>query len=248
MNENAARNLPEEAKIYKNYNSIAGFCAGEDLVRNRKPYFLKLAQDFFPSNLDAKILELGCGYGALISALRDLGYTNVVGVDWSSEQVDEARKLGISGISQGDIFEHLRSQRDSSLDVVVAIDLIEHFPKQQILKLSEEVFRVLKPAGRFITHQPNAESPFGNAIRYGDFTHEIAFTRVSIQQVMKVCGFASVTSFEDRPTVHGLKSSVRYLLWTCLIRPLFRLITIIETGSCDSKAIFSRNFLTVTTK
>ena len=37
--------------------------------------------------------------------------------------------------------------------------------------------RALKPGGRWILHTANAESPFYGRVRYGDITHEQAFTQ-----------------------------------------------------------------------
>jgi len=131
-----------------------------------------------------------------------------------------------------------------SVDVVVAFDLIEHFTKEELLPLVDEVYRVLRPRGRWIIHAPNAEGPFGGRIRYGDFTHELAFTRVSIAQLLKASGFASARSYEDQPVPHGLKSAARLVLWK-LIRVGLLFYIAIETGAFDRDAVFSQNLLAI---
>jgi predicted SAM-dependent methyltransferase len=76
--------------------------------------------------------------------------------------------LGIDGVDQGDLLETLKAQPDASLDVVVAFDIIEHFMRDELLGFVDEVGRVLRSGGRWIIHTPNAESPFGGRMRYGD--------------------------------------------------------------------------------
>src|SRR5688572_16897500 len=100
------------------------------------------------------------------------------------------------------------------------------------------------PNGRWIIHVPNAESPFGACMRYWDFTHELAFTRTSIAQLLKASGFASVLCYEDQPVPHGLKSAVRYVLWN-IIRFALLCYVAIETGAVDRGAVFTRNMLAV---
>lgn len=82
-----------------------------------------------------------------------------------------------------------------------------------LLPFDDDVLRVLKPGGRWIIHVPNGESPFGGRMRYWDLTHELAFTRTSVAQLLLASGFSDVRCFEDQPVVHGAKSALRWLLW-----------------------------------
>ncbi len=218
-----------------------------DGLKPRMPSLRKLVVEHFPENRSAAILELGCGHGALIHVARQMGYRNLRGVDGSPEQVAAARRLGIEGVAQGDVMEALSEQPDGSLDCVVAFDLIEHFTKNELIGLVDEVCRVLKPDGRWIIHAPNAESPFGMRIRYGDITHELAFTRTSLAQLLLSSGFSKMTCYEDQPIPHGIKSTVRWTLWK-VFRNLLRLYVAAETGDSGCGAIFSQNLLCVAFK
>jgi len=155
--------------------------------------------------------------------------------------------LKIDGVSQGDVMETLSRQPDGSLDCVVAFDLIEHFTKNELIGLVDEVCRVLRPGGRWIIHTPNGESPFGMRIRYGDITHELAFTRTSLAQLLLSSGFSKVSCFEDQPVVHGIKSAIRWVLWK-VFRNLLRLYVAAETGDSGREAIFSHNLICVAFK
>ena len=99
----------------------------------------------------------------------------------------------------------------------------------------------------WIIHVPNGESPFGGRSRFGDFTHEQAFTRGSLTQLLLASGFATVACYEDAPAAHGAKSRLRALLWR-LIRLALRLYLAVETGDTGRNAIFSQNLLAVAVK
>lgn len=238
------------ARIYCGYVSqrdtplaprtVAGFAP-------RLPYLQHLICRHFPQDKAARILELGCGHGALLYALGLAGYKNARGVDGSPEQVEAARRLGIQGVEQGDLMTTLAATAAASHDVVVAFDVIEHFTKDELILLVDEVRRLLKPGGRWIIHAPNAESPFGARMRYGDFTHELAFTSVSLAQLLCSSSFERVECFEDRPVPHGLKSATRAVLWQVIRLGLLGYIAI-ETGTFDRCAVLSQNLLAVAYK
>ena len=216
-------------------------------LTGRAAVLRRIIQNHFPSDRTASILDLGCGHGAFIWFIREAGFQDVTGVDGSTEQVEAARRLGIKGVVQGDLMDAIRREPDCSRDVVISYDVIEHLRKDELLDLADEVLRVLKPGGRWIVHVPNGESPFMGRIRYGDFTHEQAFTRESITQLMKGCGFSSVICEEDAPVPHGMKSAVRWVLWK-LIRGVLQFWVAVETGAVDRGAIYTQNLLAVAVK
>lgn len=237
-------------RIYKVYvHSRQQALAPEDIagLKPRLPMLQKLVRKHFSPDFNASILDLGCGHGALIHVARQMGYRDIHGVDNSPEQVTAAQQLGIDGVLEGDVMEVLSKQPNGFLDCVVAFDLIEHFTKNELIGLVDEVCRVLKPGGRWIIHTPNAESPFGNRMLFWDFTHELAFTRTSISQILLSSGFSHVKCYEDQPIIHGLKSAVRWILWQG-IRGLLRLYLAAETGDTSREAIFSQNLLCVAFK
>jgi SAM-dependent methyltransferase len=243
-------NRPDiRTRVYDQYvHSRAAVLAPETLAgfASRAPYLRRLIREHFPPDRDATVIDLGCGHGALVYLAREAGYRNVTGVDLSREQVAEAQRLGIEGVVQGDLMDTLGSLPDDSQDAVVAFDVIEHFRRDELLPFVDEVRRVLKPGGRWIIHTPNGESPFFGRIRYGDITHEQAFTSVSIGQLLLSSGFSAVRCFEDTPVVHGVRSAGRYAVWKAA-RALLRLYLAAETGSSGS-GVLTQNLLAVAEK
>ena len=217
--------------------------AAEGLAR-RKPYLDRLVRAHFPAAREAAILDLGCGHGALLWAARAAGYTNLAGVDASSEQVATAARLGIPGVRQGDLMAALGAIADASQDIVVLFDLLHYFALDAQAAIADEVLRVLKPGGRWIVHVPNGEALFGARMRYWDLLAVTAFTRASIAQLMLGCGFANVHCYEDTPVPHGARSALRWLLWKGL-RGGLRLALAAETGESGHQAIFSQCLLAI---
>lgn len=237
------------ARLYDTYvearESIdPGSLAG---LRGRLPYLERLVRQHFPPRKDARVLDLGCGHGSLLHVARSMGYANVEGIDVSQGQVALARRLGIDGVREGDVMDELALMPAGSRDVIVTFDVIEHLRRDELFAIADEVHRVLAADGRWIIHTPNAESPLFGRIRYGDLTHEQAFTRQSVLQFLRPAGFVHVASFEDAPVVHGVRSALRNVVWRG-IRGLLRVYLAAETGHAGGDAIFSQNFLVVARK
>ena len=232
---------------YVNARSEELVPADLDGLRPRVPYLTRLIRDHFPEDRGAAIIDLGCGHGALLHLARQAGYRNVLGIDRSFEQVASAHRLQIDNVREGDLVEAISMLPRESKDVVVTFDVIEHFRKDELVTFVDQVFRILRTGGRWIIHTPNGESPFGARMRYWDFTHEHAFTRQSISQLLLSSGFANVECYEDAPIPHGFKSSVRFALWKGL-RAALRLWLAVETGDTARHAIFSQNLLAVAVK
>jgi SAM-dependent methyltransferase len=192
-------------------------------------------------------MDLGCGYGALMYFARRAGYLRIDGVDHSIEQVDAAQRLGIEGARVGDLIEALRTTRDESQDVVIAFDVIHTFKKEELIRFVDEVWRILRPGGKWIIHTANAESPFAARTQNWEFVSELSFTRNSIGQLLLASGFTYVECFEDAPVPHGITSAIRWALWK-VIRLFLITCLAVETGRWDSNAVFSQVFLAVAKK
>ncbi len=235
--------------IYASYLTGQGEESPETIaahIRVRANHCARIIRDFFPADRNASILELGCGHGALLYHAQAAGYHNIRGVDTSPEQIAAGRRFGVGNLAQGDCFETLAQCADASVDAVVALDVIEHFTKPELCRLTAEVARVLKPGGRWIIHCPNGESPFGSRMRHWDFTHELSFTRHSLRQLLSAFGFRAVDCCEDGPVPHGARSVARLALWRT-VHAILRAWLIVETGQIDTP-IFTQNLFCVARK
>jgi SAM-dependent methyltransferase len=194
---------------------------------------------WLPRDKGAVCLDLGCGPGNVLYMLRELGYSNTTGVDLSEAWMSVAREI-CPNVTQGDAREYLRSH-PSEFDLITAFDLIEHLHKDEVLDFLDLVYQALRPGGSIILQTPNAESPWGCMIRYGDLTHELAFDPQSLGLCCSLCGLEQFQAREVGPYVHGIRSLVRKAIWST-IRTCLAVWNLAETGSRGSN-VYTRVFL-----
>ncbi|HEY6995980.1 MAG TPA: class I SAM-dependent methyltransferase [Xanthobacteraceae bacterium] len=104
----------------------------------------------------ARVADLGCGSGAFTALLARAGYL-CVGLDISPQLVAVGRrKYPEIAFVEGDI-ERLPFP-DGSFDGVLLSGVVHHFPDPS--RCAAEVFRVLRPRGRFLAFDPNRMNPF----------------------------------------------------------------------------------------
>ena len=102
-----------------------------------------------------KVLDVGCGTGSLaIAACGRVGAsTTVAGIDPSPEMVARARKKAArAGVNTRFELAAIESLpfADAEFDVVLSSLMIHHLPRKLRPSAFAEVYRVLKPGGRFL--------------------------------------------------------------------------------------------------
>ncbi|MFQ5694620.1 MAG: class I SAM-dependent methyltransferase, partial [Terriglobia bacterium] len=191
-----------------------------------------------PAHKNAAVLELGCGHGTFLYWLRKEGYLNLTGIDASREQVDLARRVW-PAVQQGDLRPFLETVNER-YDFIAALDVLEHFSRQEGLNLVRAVQRALRPGGAFLLQTLNADSPFMGQQRYGDLTHEVAYNRRSLATLLRLAGFQRMEFVALGPVAHGPVSALRWLLWRGIVLGL-KGYQLIEMGTADG-AIFTQGF------
>jgi SAM-dependent methyltransferase len=128
-----------------------------------RPFVLKLCEPY----RDARVLDLGCGEGYCARQLRRSGAGEVLGIDLSSGMIEAAlreeaaRPLGIE-YRQGDA-QMLTELSGDRFDLVVAVFLFNYLDCEAMTKCMREVFRVLKPEGKFVFSVPHPSFPYMRA-------------------------------------------------------------------------------------
>lgn len=131
---------------------------GSRFQRYRASEVLRLCGDLE----GARVVDLGCGWGTISFPLAERA-AEVVGIDFARAALDvcleriarEESSTGSGrppGFVQGDA--RRTPLRSSRWDVVVAADLVEHLYPEDTLAVYREVFRLLRPGGRFIVWTP----------------------------------------------------------------------------------------------
>lgn len=100
------------------------------------------------SDVRPKILDLGCGMGAIAQEAQKIG--DYYGVDVSEKAVNFCKRRGIENVKQGDAL-HVPYE-DDQFDIVLLLDTIEHV--EDDFGVMDEVRRVLRPQGMVIVTAP----------------------------------------------------------------------------------------------
>ncbi len=105
---------------------------------------------------ESKIADFGCGSGIFTQLLQQKGYL-CLGLDLSDRLLKIAKTQAHSiDFVQGDV--EALPFNDNSLDYIMLSCLVHHLPDP--LLCAKEIFRVLKPEGKFIAFDPNRLNPF----------------------------------------------------------------------------------------
>jgi ubiquinone/menaquinone biosynthesis C-methylase UbiE len=103
---------------------------------------------------ESHILDLGCGEGRGLLALKNLGFTNLVGFDISGPKIEKAKSYGLEAY-EGD-FHDMTNFRDGQFDYLFCSHAIEHsLDPTQVLR---EARRISKN-GLFIAPIDSKEQP-----------------------------------------------------------------------------------------
>jgi SAM-dependent methyltransferase len=151
------------------------------------PRYLK---PFLPLVKESFILDIGCGYGQFLGAMKKEGYTNLLGIDINSEALTECKKKGIDAELIEDICSFYPKQK---FDFIIMNHVLEHIEKDKVIDTLKHIkLHLLNDGGSFALMVPNAQSPTGVYWRYEDFTHNLMFTAGSCLYVLKSAGFKNV--------------------------------------------------------
>lgn len=115
--------------------------------------------DFYDPR-DKVVLDYGCGPGLLSVRVAQKGAREVVGVDLSERQLDEARSLAQEqGVADRTRFQvadaHETGFPDRTFDLAVGVSILHHLDVERALK---ELRRILKPGGRAVFVEPLAHN------------------------------------------------------------------------------------------
>jgi SAM-dependent methyltransferase len=239
-----------KSRVYSTYSGatagrVLGTSADDTEFARAGRHAAQRFRDFLPVDTRAPILDVGCGSGSFLNALRLLGYTTLEGVDLSPAQLDAGRARGLTGMTLAPAVEYLRG-RSSRYALVTAFNVLEHQTRAELFELLDALYSALVPGGRLIALVPNAKGLFGAHVRFNDITHELSFTPQSVAQICAVTGFECEAVREHGPLVHGLASAVRWSLWQT-IRGLLLIVRLAEGGDWR-RPIFTQDLVFIARK
>jgi SAM-dependent methyltransferase len=154
-----------------------------------------------------RILDLGCGAGSFVAMCRErLGHG--MGLDPSVPAVRLCRNQGLPVVlADGAILPFATG----SLDVVRAKEIIEHI--LDLRPFMEEVYRVLRPGGLFLSRTPTQYTllyPINNF--YDDYTHIRPLSRPGLSRLLADAHFEELFIRGETPGRNRLERMITPLL------------------------------------
>jgi len=190
-------------RLYKNSRFTYG-----DEVRNLIRTYVKALKPILQTlHYSAKILDIGCGNGFLITALHDLGYTNVYGIEPSSDAIDKAhhaiKKNLIHNTLKPGIF------KEQSFDFIFFFQTLDHIPDPN--GFLKECYHILKHQGYILSFNHNIDSLssklLGERSPIIDIEHTFLYSPKTITLLFRKAGFTVDSVYSPLNSV-----SVRHII------------------------------------
>ena len=149
-------------------------------------------QRFYPGLFDSalgKVLEIGPGRGELQELFKEAGVTSY-GVDTDAGMIEHATKRGLN-VQLGDGIEHLAGLADASIGGVIALQVVEHLPRQVLERLCQLCRAKVAPGGTVIFETINPKSVLALSSNYfRDPTHVWPQHPDTLAYTMELAGLA----------------------------------------------------------
>jgi SAM-dependent methyltransferase len=147
--------------------------------------------EFASFNKNNRLLDVGCGSGALLEAAKRAGW-NAEGIEVSRSSIEHVHSLGFK-VFHGTLEE---ARFDNGVfDVVTAVELLEHVPQPR--ELIKEIARVLRAGGLFWATTPNGKGVSARLLgsRWSMVAppeHLHLFSAKGLRLILKEAGFRQI--------------------------------------------------------
>jgi 2-polyprenyl-3-methyl-5-hydroxy-6-metoxy-1,4-benzoquinol methylase len=140
---------------------------------------------------DATILDVGCGFGVMLSALRDAGYTNLSGIDPAPHSgLQASEQFKFNEISQGTIEGINKAANLSEISLICLMCVLEHLPdiKSNLSNLAKQLqygTKLMVEVPALDLYDGTGGEPFGEL----SIEHIQYFTATSMTNFLNSLGF-----------------------------------------------------------
>jgi SAM-dependent methyltransferase len=150
------------------------------------------------------VLDLGCGRGELLAALK-AAHIPARGVDANGEMAAAARARGLDA-HEADALAYVESLEDGSLGGVAATQVVEHLEPSYLTRLLDALWRKLRPGAPIVVETINTAcwlAFFSSYIR--DLTHARPLHPDTLQYLLRASGFERVEIRYSAPVAEDMK-------------------------------------------
>jgi SAM-dependent methyltransferase len=170
----------------------ATYVGFEDRFRGSVPEIRRRVEDYLPIlEQSSNVVDIGCGRGELLRALRDRGIT-ARGVDANAAMAELCRSQGLD-VEHGDAVRFLERQADGDLGGLSAIQVVEHFDPRYLARFLEIAFQKMRPGAPLVLETINPAcwmAFFETYLR--DLTHRQPLHPDTLSYLVQASGFSAV--------------------------------------------------------
>ncbi|HUY40912.1 MAG TPA: cyclopropane-fatty-acyl-phospholipid synthase family protein [Candidatus Dormibacteraeota bacterium] len=147
-----------------------------------------------------RLLDIGCGWGALVIRAAQAFGARALGITLSRSQYEEGnRRIDAAGLRRSASIE-LRDYRDlgdERFDKVASIGMFEHVGRAKLPEYFRAAYRALRPGGLFLNHGIAAEGPAVGR-RATSFMERFVFPDGELVRIAEALAVAQDAGFEVR--------------------------------------------------
>jgi SAM-dependent methyltransferase len=191
-----AENIPDQKWFDAYYREVSKYThdqrAGEESVSDSERF--RDIANFISKHLPGKqsrIFDMGCASGGLLRRLKDLGYTELLGMEKSPSSAELARRRHGIRVANSDLAEMARDEEP--FDLLIQVGVLEHI--RDVEGAFTSMSSVLRPGGLIYLEVPDvagfAEWP-GAPFQQFSIEHINFFSHSSLIALMARKGFDAV--------------------------------------------------------
>jgi SAM-dependent methyltransferase len=212
-----ADHIPEQAVFDEYYRELSKYEGSEGSaesapeIERRFEDAAALVAEFIPWP-DARVLEIGCGFGQFLSVLRERGFSNLLGADPSPGCARAAMQYYGVPVIDRTIFSI--EPPDTPYDFLILTGVMEHI--RDLDRTIERFHELLSPTGRVYLEVPDASRLNANSdAPFQEFSveHINYFSPASLNNLMSKRGFRTVTSGRALRPLHEVFIPTAYGLY-----------------------------------
>jgi cyclopropane-fatty-acyl-phospholipid synthase len=148
-----------------------------------------------------RLLDIGCGWGALVIRAAQKFGANALGVTLSRRQHEEAqRRIAEAGVADK-VRVELRDSRDlrgETFDKIVSVGMVEHVGRERLRTYFRTAYDALRDGGLFLNHGITQQSRDGKGYRGSGFIDRYVFPDGDLLSVDTTLRGAESVGFEVR--------------------------------------------------
>jgi 2-polyprenyl-3-methyl-5-hydroxy-6-metoxy-1,4-benzoquinol methylase len=173
------------------------FRGPEEYVKSGQRFYIT----YFSGSKD--VLDIGCGRGEFLELMREAGVP-ARGIDLGHESVDVCRRKGLQA-EVADLFAHLESLADASLDGIFSAQVVEHLPAHRLPEMIRLAAQKLRRGGVLAIETPNPECLAIFATHfYLDPTHTRPVPHALLAFYMEECGIGRIETHYLSPALDSM--------------------------------------------